>query len=248
MDSVHSLLLSPFQKYPQVLKPHLRVLLAHLMHQSPEFLMAHPEANVSLKVQEIFLTQAEALAGGMPLSRLLGKREFWGMDFELSSETLYPRPDSETLIEATLKQFPDRGRPLKILDLGTGTGCLIISLLTEYKKATGTAVDQSRNVLETAKKNSQNHGVADRLRLHQGDWFQGITDSFDIIISNPPYIAQADYEILEKNVKEFDPKKALTAGEEGLDCYKIIIPRAPDFLNLGGALVLEILHNQPFPL
>lgn len=225
-------------------KRHLRVLLAHLIGQSVEFLMAYPETEVPSEIASQFLVQVQQLEAGTPLSRLLGKREFWGLEFELSSETLDPRSDSETLIEAILKHRPNREESFTILDLGTGTGCLIISLLKEYPNAYGVAVDQSAGALEMARKNASTHGVADRLKCHQGDWFAGIKGAFDIIISNPPYIADLEYETLDENVKNYDPLKALVAGKEGLDCYKTIIPAAPAFLNKGGLLVLEIGYGQ----
>lgn len=244
MVSIEILLRNSANSYPSISKRHLRVLLAHLMKQPMEFLLAHPETLVPSDVAQQFLDQVEKLAQGMPLSRLLGKREFWGMDFELSPETLDPRPDSETLIEAVLKNRPDRTAPLKILDLGTGTGCLVISLLKEYPNAQGLAVDQSLGALEMAKKNAEANGVSKRLKFHHSDWFKGVQGTFDIIISNPPYITDKDYEALDQNVKNYDPIKALVAGKEGLDCYKTIIPAAPMFLKKGGLLVLEIGCGQ----
>jgi release factor glutamine methyltransferase len=244
MISVQSLFQDAGRRYPSLSKRHVRVLLAHHLGQSIEFLLAHPETSVSSKEQALFWEQVAQLAQGMPLSRLLGKREFWGMEFELSSETLDPRPDSETLIEAVLQTQPDRAKNLRILDLGTGTGCLIISLLKEYPEAQGVAVDQSEDALATARKNAHTHAVENRLTFHRGDWFSEIQGRFDVIISNPPYISADDYEALDLNVKNHDPKKALVAGGEGLDCYEEIIPQAPDFLKEGGVLVLEIGYGQ----
>lgn len=244
MISVQALFQEVIQRYPHLPKRPLRVLLAHHLDQSIEFLLAHPETKVPLTIQDLFEEQVEKLASGMPLSRLLGKREFWGMEFELSKETLDPRPDSETLIEAVLKNEPDRSKKLRILDLGTGTGCLIISLLKEYPQASGVAVDQSEEALSTARKNAHTHHVEDRLTCQHGDWFSGLKDTFDLIISNPPYISDQEYEELDPGVKNYDPKKALIAGEGGLDCYEEIIPQALHFLNPGGMLVLEIGHRQ----
>ena len=244
MISVQSLFQDAGRRYPSLSKRHIRILLAHQLNQSLEFLWAHPETLVAGKEQEIFWEQLKKLTEGMPLSRLLGKREFWGMEFELSGETLDPRPDSETLIEAVMKNEPDRSKKLRILDLGTGTGCLIISLLKEYSHASGVAVDQSEEALTTARKNAKIHHVEERLTFHRGDWFSALKDKFDVIISNPPYISEDDYEALDLNVKNHDPQKALLAGSEGLDCYNEIIPQAPDFLKEGGMLVLEIGWGQ----
>lgn len=232
------------RRFPHLSKRHLRVLLAHHMGQSIEFLLSYPETGVSEQVEKKFLGDAEKLSQGIPLSRLLGNREFWGLEFTLSEETLDPRPDSETLIEAVLKYEKDRSKPLKILDLGTGTGCLLISLLREYPWAQGIAVDQSVDALETARQNAVRHGVDQRAQFHHGDWFRGVQGTFDLIISNPPYISNDEYEGLDSSVKNYDPEKALVAGEEGLDCYRIIIPQTPNFLKTGGLLVLEIGCSQ----
>lgn len=244
MSSVQAVLKEAAHCYPPIPKQHLRVLLSHLMKVSLEFLIAYPETEVASGLSALFLTHAKKMSEGMPLSRLLKKREFWGMDFELSEATLDPRPDSETLVEAVLKHRLKREEPLKILDLGTGTGCLLISLLNEYPNAEGIAVDQSLEALKTAEENSHTHGVSNRWVSYHGNWFEGITSSFDVIISNPPYISENDYETLDDNVRNYDPKKALIAGPEGLDCYQVIIPTAPSFLNQGGILVLEIGYGQ----
>ena len=244
MISLQNLLTRFFQKYPSANKRHLRVLLAALMEESLEFLMAHPEAKVSQEIAGKFEQKAKELESKKPLSRILGHREFWGMDFDLSSETLDPRPDSEILIESILKHCPRKYDDLRILDLGTGTGCLIISLLKEYSNASGVAVDQSNQALRTAQKNAETHKVMKRLKTHCGDWFKDIEDTFDIIISNPPYITDQDYESLDISVKDHDPKKALIAGSRGLDCYEKIIKEAPLFLKEGGLLVLEIGQGQ----
>ncbi|MDC0348958.1 peptide chain release factor N(5)-glutamine methyltransferase [Alphaproteobacteria bacterium] len=244
MTSVQNLLTHFFQKYPLVNKRHLRVLLSVLMGESLEFLMAYPETKVPQEIVEKFQQKAKELENKKPLSRILGYREFWGMNFDLSSETLDPRSDSEILIEATLKHCPRKYDGLNILDLGTGTGCLIISLLKEYPNALGVAIDQSNQALKTAQKNAETHNVMTRLKVHSGDWFKGIKDTFDIIISNPPYITDQDYESLDISVKDHDPKRALIAGLNGLDCYKKIIKEAPFFLKEGGGLVLEIGQGQ----
>jgi release factor glutamine methyltransferase len=244
MVSVHSLLTTVWVKYSHVPKRHFRVLLANLLQKSSEFLIAHPELEVPSHIYEKFFKQAEKLSLGVPLSRLLGKREFWGREFKLSEATLDPRPDSETLIEAILQHRQNRTEPLKILDLGTGSGCLIISLLREYPNASGMAVDASDEALRIASQNAQIHAVEDRLSFYLGDWFEGIQGKFDVIISNPPYISEAEYEYLDSMVKNYDPKKALLAGREGLACYEIIIPQAMSFLNERGMLVLEIGCGQ----
>ncbi|MBO7483795.1 MAG: peptide chain release factor N(5)-glutamine methyltransferase [Alphaproteobacteria bacterium] len=173
---------------------------------------------------------------GEPLSKILGHRGFWQGDFIVDKNVLDPRPDSETLIQSVLEKFPDKNQSLRILDLGTGSGCLLISLLMEYPKATGIGVDISEKALKIAKKNTLKNDVkaefilADMTKLPQN------LGTFDIIISNPPYIPTKDIEGLDENVKKFDPLLALDGGEDGLDFYRIIAKIAPApivFLEIG---------------
>lgn len=178
-----------------------------------------------------------------PISRILGKREFQGLAFMLSPETLDPRPDTETLVDMALKLAAGLAAP-RLLDLGTGTGAIIISLLHALPGATAIATDISASALVTAGRNAEANGVANRLRLVQADWFGGIGDSFDIIVSNPPYIPQADIAELAPEVRLHDPHLALAGGEDGLDCYRQIIAAAPRFLAPGGHLLLEIGQGQ----
>ncbi len=208
-----------------------------------EYIFAHGETLVDPK---FFNEKVEELARGVPLSRLMGSREFWGLDFKLSPATLDPRPDTETLIDAILKTFLNGKAPLRILDLGTGTGCIIISLLSEYPEAQGVAVDINPKTLKVAQENAENNGVSDRLTLLQGDWFSPLSprDAFDIIVSNPPYISESDYKTLDKNVLDFDPLQALVGGKDGLECYRKIAKGFKNHLSPGGALVLELGYDQ----
>src|SRR6266581_3873358 len=126
-----------------------------------------------------------------PLSRVLGRREFWGLEFFLSVDTLDPRPDTETVIETALRQFPDRDAPLRVLDLGTGTGCILLAFLTEFPKASGFGVDIAASAAATARRNAIALGLADRADFLVGDWGSAVSGGFDLIVSNPPYIATA---------------------------------------------------------
>lgn len=241
---VNQLLLKTAKQYPDVPRHHLRALLGFLLQRSSEFLIQHPELEIAENISEKFLQLAAELSGGKPLSRIMNQREFWGLSFLLSEETLDPRPDSETLIEAVLKICPNRETPLHILDLGTGTGCLIISLLKEYKNAKGVAVDQSANALKTAELNGTHNQVSERLSYVESNWFENVEGKFDLIISNPPYISEKDYQTLAKNVKNYDPKTALIGGEDGFSAYRDIVKLAPQFLKNGGILLLEIGQGQ----
>lgn len=237
-------LLETAKQYPDVPRHHLRALMAFLLQQSSEFLIQHPELEINEDTSENFLQLVAALSDGKPLSRIMGQREFWGLNFLLSAETLDPRADSETLIEATLKLFPNQEDSLRILDLGTGTGCLIISLLKEYKNAEGVAVDQSEDALKTAKLNGTKHQVLERLSYVRSNWFENVQGKFDLIISNPPYISEEDYQGLGENVKNYDPKAALIGGKDGLLAYREIVKSAPAFLKNKGVLLLELGQGQ----
>ena len=232
------------KKHKELSLSYLRLLLSHRCGRSPEYLWTHPELRLEEEVISLFFKDVEKLAAGMPLSRILGYREFWGNKFYLNEATLDPRPDSETLIDCVLNCFPSREMPLHILDLGTGTGCLLITLLKEYSFATGVAVDISTKALSMAAHNASSHGVAERMQFLESNWFEKVTGKFSLIISNPPYISQEEFQNLEENVKSYDPSKALKGGEDGLEAYKCLIPLAKSFLEEKGALTLEIGRTQ----
>jgi release factor glutamine methyltransferase len=183
---------------------------------------------------------------GEPVSKILGHREFWGLDFEVTRDTLDPRPDSETLIEAVLQKIPDRSQSLRILDIGTGTGCLVISLLSELPNASGVAIDISSAELDVAARNLEQHGLKTRLTLQHCGWQDIETeDAFDIVISNPPYISMTEAEELSDEVSGFDPHIALFGGEDGLAAYRGIAKKLPELLNQNhGFSALEIGLNQ----
>lgn len=178
-----------------------------------------------------------------PVSRIIGTRGFWKSEFKLSPQTLDPRPDSETLIEAALK-YSD-APPATILDLGTGTGCLLLSLLQEYPKATGLGIDISEEAAATARENAVALNLADRASFLATDWNDWQASApFDLVISNPPYIAPDEMAGLEPEVTKYDPVTALVGGDDGLECYRSIAALLPRALKRGGLVVLEIGHLQ----
>jgi release factor glutamine methyltransferase len=191
---------------------------------------------------------ADALArrlAGEPLWRILGAREFWGLDFALSAGTLEPRPDSESLIEAALTHLAARRHePLRMLDLGTGTGCLLTATLREFPQATGLGIDLSPDAVATATGNAARNGVAERAAFRQGEWTDGVEERFDLILSNPPYIASDEVAKLDRNVREYDPHLALDGGPDGLAAYRALAARLPGHLNLDGHVILEIGAGQ----
>jgi release factor glutamine methyltransferase len=179
-----------------------------------------------------------------PVSRIVGRRHFWTLDLAVSPDTLDPRADTETLIEAVLAAIPDRTRPLKILDLGTGTGAILLALLAEYPGAAGLGVDLSDGALAIARINADSHGLADRASFVRGNWAEGLSGPFDLIVSNPPYIVEADLAGLPPEVREHDPMLALDGGADGLDAYRALIPAIPVMLAPDGIAVLEIGDGQ----
>jgi release factor glutamine methyltransferase len=183
-----------------------------------------------------------------PLSRILGRREFWGLKLKLSAETLDPRPESETVVEAVMKRNPDRRAPLRILDLGTGTGCLLLSLLTEFPRAGGVGIDISEAAARTARSNALNLGFADRVLFLVGNWAGAVSGKFDAIVANPPYIASADLRLLPPEVARHDPWRALDGGEDGLRSYSAIAADIPKLLSSTGIFVTEVGVGQADPV
>jgi release factor glutamine methyltransferase len=184
---------------------------------------------------------------GEPLARILGSREFWGLPFGLSAATLEPRPETETLVEAVLRHCEERGaldRPWRFLDLGTGSGCVAIALLKELPQATALCVDRSVAALETARDNARRLGVAERARFIASDWASAVSASFDVLASNPPYVASRDIPELAPEVRDHDPVLALDGGADGLDCHRSIVTDASRLLRTGGRIFLEIGAGQ----
>lgn len=190
-----------------------------------------------------FFNFVERRAAHEPLGRILGAREFWSLSLQLSPQTLEPRPESETLVEAVLRQV-DKTVPLHLLDLGTGSGCLILALLSELPKARAVAVDRDQGALTQAEKNAAALGLKDRVRFVLSDWGAALDDRFDVIVSNPPYIATKEIERLAPEVRLFDPRLALDGGPDGLAAYRALLPDARRLLRPGGLLALEIGFDQ----
>ncbi len=178
------------------------------------------------------------------MSRILGWREFWGLRFALSADTLDPRPESETLVEAVLRRNADRNAPLSFLDLGTGTGCLLLALLSEFPAATGIGVDIAAGAVMTARKNATVLGLAARARFFVGDWSGALLGRFTVIIANPPYIAGSALAVLSPEVRCYDPRRAIDGGEDGLADYFRIVEDLPALLASGGIFATEIGAGQ----
>lgn len=191
-----------------------------------------------------FQADLKELIEGKPLHRILGYRYFWKDKFELSFDTLEPRPDTEILIEACLKHVPNKKGAHRILDLGTGSGCILASLLMEYPNAAGVGVDISKGALDTAQINATYLGISDRVEWMQSDWLANVDGTFDIIISNPPYIPSLDIHELSATVQSYDPLKALDGGEDGLDAYRHLAEHLPRIIKENTLIILEIGYDQ----
>ncbi|MFT4275480.1 MAG: peptide chain release factor N(5)-glutamine methyltransferase [Rhodopseudomonas sp.] len=181
---------------------------------------------------------------GEPVARILGVREFWGLPFELSADTLVPRPDTETVVEAALAVLGERDTAPRILDIGTGSGAILLALLHERPDATGVATDISLGALRVARCNAARLGLADRACFVACNYTAALRGPFDLIVSNPPYIPAGDIAGLDREVREHDPHRALDGGADGLDAYRKIIPESRRLLQPDGALVVEIGQGQ----
>jgi release factor glutamine methyltransferase len=177
----------------------------------------------------------------------MGYKEFWGLRFDLNDHTLDPRPETEILVEHVLNWVSEndlQNKPIRILDLGTGTGCIPITLLTELPAATAIAADLSQDALDMAQQNAARHDVAGRIAFQKSNWFSNIDGQFDVIVSNPPYIDSNDVPNLHPDVQNHDPILALDGGKNGIEPYEIIFSSLKNFLKPGGAAFFEIGAEQ----
>ncbi len=219
-----------------------RLLLQAATGLSHEELVASPEAEMSPEQSKIFAGFVARRLLEEPVSRILGTREFYGRNFEVTPAVLDPRADTESLIELVLELgTAPQGR---LLDIGTGSGAIAITLLCEIAGATGMAVDLSADALHVARKNALANGVSGRLHFHLGSWFAGLAEKFDLIVSNPPYIPHGEIAGLGDEVKNFDPHLALDGGADGLFAYRALAAGAAEHLNPKGTLVVEIGAGQ----
>jgi release factor glutamine methyltransferase len=186
-------------------------------------------------------------AAGEPVHRILGFREFYGLRLALSPQTLEPRPDTETLVDALLpivKAIAAREEACRILDLGTGTGAIALALLSAEPRAVATGVDISDDALATARSNARSLGLSDRFTAIKSDWFGKVSGRYHVIASNPPYIRSVEIETLQKEVRAFDPLRALDGGADGLDAYRIIATQSAAHLEADGVIAVEIGSTQ----
>lgn len=229
------------------------VLLSCVLGMRREYLLLEPERKLNNPDIVAFNEFVERRCKNEPIAYIIGKKEFWSLDFTVTRDTLIPRPDSETLVEAALKRAKniahERIAPLTslnigILDIGTGTACLLIALLKELPAARGLGVDISEPALQVAGNNAKNHGVDGRVRFAKSNWCDEVNGQFDLIISNPPYIPRGDLSHLMKDVADYEPYLALISGLDGMDSYRAISQQIYGKLKNGGYVLFEIGQGQ----
>lgn len=221
-----------------------RLLLAHAMGATAEALLREPRALVPPQAAARFRAAIEARLAATPVAHILGTQGFWTLDLAVSPATLIPRPDSEALVEAALDLLPDPAAPRRILDLGTGTGCLLLAVLSERPGAFGIGVDLVPAAAALAAGNARRNGLAGRAAFLAGDWAAAIGGRFDLVLSNPPYIETAAIAGLMPEVARHEPRSALDGGADGLDAYRHLAAILPGLLTPGGAAVIELGAGQ----
>ncbi|HEY0322707.1 MAG TPA: peptide chain release factor N(5)-glutamine methyltransferase [Pyrinomonadaceae bacterium] len=221
-------------------------LLAHALSRDRTFLITHAEEEVSPERLNAFRSLVERRARGEPLQYITGRTEFFKLDFEVTPDVLIPRPETELLVETALDLLQGTDEPF-VCDVGTGSGCIIISILHERERATGVGLDISQPALRLAGRNALRHKVEGRLSLILSDCFEAVPATlprFNMIVSNPPYVAENALEGLQREVRDFEPRVALTPGGDGLRIIRRLLHDAPAFLQTGGHLLMEIGFDQ----
>lgn len=224
-----------------------RVIVAHLLGCVPAQLALRDDEAIDAATVELARTFAERRATGEPVARLTGEKEFWGLTLALAPETLVPRPDTETLVEAALARIDEdwsRTATLRLLDLGTGSGAILIALLSELPHSEGLGVDIQDAAIEAARANAASAGLGSRATFAAGDWTAKVRGQFDVVVSNPPYIRTQDIPGLPVDVRDHDPHVALDGGADGLDAIHSILADLGRVLAPGGVAFIEIGAGQ----
>lgn len=221
------------------------LIAAHLLACDRALLMARDRDPLPADLAIRFEALLAARAARRPLAQILGRREFWSLNFEVTAATLDPRPDSETLVETVLRRLGGRRTaPLSILDLGTGTGCLLAALLSECPSARGLGIERSAAAAAVARRNIEALGLGTRASVTEGDWLTGLHGPFDVVVSNPPYIPAADLPALAPEVRLYEPVDALVGGVDGLDAYRAIFAGLAPVLAQGAVVAVEVGAGQ----
>lgn len=219
------------------------VLLAHATESSRTVLIAHPEVVPTEDQTALFRQWIELRAKRMPLAYIIGSRGFYGLEFEVKPGVLVPRPETETLVDTTIRLIGDE--PCVIADLGVGSGAIAVSLAVTLPEAHLYCTDTSREALEIARRNAEKNGVGDRVHLREGNLLEPLDGlSFDAIVSNPPYIRSREIDLLQPEIALYEPRAALDGGRDGLDYFRRIVPESPGYLKLDGFLLVEVGMTQ----
>lgn len=225
-----------------------RLLVEHFTGTSRTDAVLDPERVIPAEQVDKVLAALDRRLNGEPVHRIIGYREFYGLQLKISAETLEPRPDTESLVELALpyvRRIAEEKGSCSILDMGTGTGAIALALIHEEPRARALATDISPDALATAKSNADMNGVADRFETLRSSWYDNVDRRFDVIVSNPPYIPTDVITSLEREVRDFDPLAALDGGLDGLDAYRAIAAGAPEHLLEAGVVVVEVGYDQP---
>jgi release factor glutamine methyltransferase len=230
------------------------LLLLHTLGRDRTWLYAHPKDLLSESQAQQLHTLLARRARGEPTQHLTGKQEFWGLEFEVTPDVLIPRPETEHVIEVTLDRLAVReiragrkrtltGETLRIIDVGTGSGCVAIALAKELPDVSITATDVSAAALAVARRNATRHAVLERISFLEMNLVAGLAGIYDLIVSNPPYIGRKEKDTLMREVRDYEPELALYGGEEGYELYTDLIAQSAQTIRPGGILVLELGHN-----
>ncbi len=220
------------------------LLLAEATGLAPDRVRIETDRDIAPEAEARFNALLARRAARQPMAQILGRREFWSLTFRVTPDVLDPRPDSETLVAAVLERVADRQAKLRLLDFGTGSGCLLLSLLHELPEAHGLGIDQSEAALVVARGNAASLGLDTRATFQLGDWGSGLEGPFEIVISNPPYIESGTIAALAPEVARHEPLSALDGGADGLEAYRRLIPDAARLLAPDGLVALEIGQGQ----
>ena len=220
-----------------------RLVLKEVLSFNDKDLILEENTNISGEiVEKIFAIEARRLTGE-PISKIFKKRDFYESTFVISNDVLDPRPETELIVEIA-NDFIKKNKVKNILDIGTGSGCILLSILKENKKVNGLGIDLSKEAIKIARKNSKKLQLEKNSNFLISNWMNSINFKYDLVVSNPPYIASGDIKKLSKNVKDFDPILSLDGGDDGLDCYRVIAKDLKRVINKNAIIIIEIGHNQ----
>ena len=221
-----------------------RLLLGHVAGLDAAAIIGHPERHLAPEAMRAMAEAVSDRARRRPMAQVTGSREFWSLPFRVTPATLDPRPDSETVVGAVLDHVGDRRAPRTVLDLGTGSGCLLLALLSELPNATGLGIDISAEAIAVAGANAVTLGLGQRANFTVADWDRALSDQFEIVVCNPPYIPSGEIDSLAPEISRHEPRRALDGGRDGLDAYRALAPSLTRRLAGGGFAAIEIGAGQ----